>query len=198
LFPNAKGAHVAWAEPYFYFENYLPLTFDKGLLVLVKNVFCGVSVSLLTIVGITAHVLHNKDRKIPILFILGFVFTGILFFTQHPKYPHYLNYIVAIFATQSFMRLKYLRSVLLFIAFISFAYNGWGHQIKHWENFKYLNPFYKSPVERLAHMTNYDLESLKYDIDLMKKGGLKIRNHEPGALLPSLFDYADLSKIKWE
>jgi len=200
----------------YYIENFFPLHLSKGVLVFIKNIFCGLSLSLLLMLGFLGFLLlalldkFRMRRFLPIVSIvtIGYIFIGIFFFLTYPKYPHYLGYLVVIFSSMFyFYIMKYiskgdwlvhiLAAVIFTVGIISWGYNLWGHSLrdKSFENIRFLSPYYKSPIDRLARESALDKDRLKNELeelnqaqDFLDKNGGRIlyMDFEPGLLIPSI------------
>ena len=223
--PKIEGSLKDNSSVNFYIENFLPFHLDKGLLVFTKNIFCGLSLSLLIILGFLGFIflgLYNRfkmSKYLPIIAVVsaGYILTGILFFRTYPKYPHYFAYLISIFSSVFYFKIfeyffkrkwgVHILGTMIFIVGMTFwGYNLWGHSYKDnkFENIRFLYPYYKTPIDRLSRMTNRDKKGLRREIMELtqakayvdsKGGNILYMDHEPGALIPSLLNIENLSQV---
>lgn len=216
--------HKNYSNVNYFVENFFPIHLVKGLSVFIKNIFCGLSNSLILMAGFFGFVLLALFKKISESKFLGtvavimasYILVGVSFFLVYPKYPHYLGYVICIFSAVFYWRvfgslyagaLINIIAALIFVNGIIFwGYNSWGHsyQDKTFENFRFLWPYYRTPLDRLARQANMDKNEIVKEIQqliaikqvITNKGGhILYMEHEPGLLVPSILNYDNFANV---
>lgn len=199
----------------FAMELYFPAFLHKGVLTFIKNLFCGLGLSLLISVGFILFLIFGKDtlrgfpeRKSFHRFMwaafLGFGLIWYRFFYDYQKFSQYLSYFAALgtgIFTQRFLKSEKKQLTLalsVFICGLAFGgYNTWGHGGKdpYFRNFKFLWPNYGAPLDRISRKANRPTKDLSQELQEYSRalqetqenhGEILFMDHEPGALIPSL------------
>ena len=125
-----------------------------------------------------------------------------IFFLSYIRYAQYLAFIAAPFAACFYWRflkkdslLKTLMIMLLCFGMLFWAYNEWGHMSKDTtlENIKFLNPYYKNAVSRIAKKSSRSEISVETEIKEItkareKQGNILYMDIEPGLLIPTILN----------
>ena len=204
-----KNHRIPGSNISFYTENFFPIHLSRGFSTFLKNIFCGVSVSLLTSIGLLGFLVMSffrkeKDgsREVASLFLIGYSIIMYIFFLSYIRYAQYLAFIAAPFAACFYWRflkkdslLKTLMIMLLCFGMLFWAYNEWGHMSKDTtlENIKFLNPYYKNAVSRIAKKSSRSEISVETEIKEItkareKQGNILYMDIEPGLLIPTILN----------
>lgn len=206
---SIKNHRIPGSNISFYVENFFPVHLSRGFFTFIKNVFCGLSVSLLTSIGFLGFLFasffikgQKDNREVAWLFLIGYTIVMYIFFLSYIRYAQYLAYIISPFSSYFYFKalrkqvfLKGLMLILFCFGMIFWAYNEWGHMSKDnsLENIRFLNPSYKNAVSRLAKKSNRSEIGIETEIKEILKARAKdskilYMDIEPGLLIPTILN----------
>jgi len=206
---SIRKQRIPGSEVSFYVETFFPTHLNRGVFTFLKNAFCGVSVSLLTSLGLLGFLIisffkkeQKENREVVCLFLVGYCIILYVFFLGYIRYTQYFAYIAAPFAGYFFF--KILKKELLLRVFIMlllsfgiffWAFNEWGHMSKDktFENIKFLNPNHKNVISRIAKKSSRSEDGIDTEIKeilLSKENNRRIlyMDIEPGMLIPTILN----------
>lgn len=206
----------------YFIENFFPAHLSKGKAVLLKNIFCGLSNSLLLMLGLFGGLLllALRRRKGAVIFVLltlaGYLVSWARYFLVYPKYPHYLGYLTAGCAAYFYLFVPagpriarffppLLACALFGFGMASWGYNSFGHAAKDagFENIRFLMPSYKTVFDRIGRMASRAAQDIRQEASELEAalaynhlhtGNILYMDHEPGLLIPSILNAQDFSE----